>query len=563
MWRATLVLLAWAALGAGPNATAAAQTAARAQGEAGRSADTARLSRSELVNDVGALSDFIELTHPDPYGADGKLAYQRRLYRLLRAIPAAGMTRAEFHALLEPIVASIGDGHTEVQPLRTAEGESVSGPGLPLDFRILAVTPDSVEPALYVQGVAGESSREIVGARIEAVAGIPMADLIERQRRWESYENEFGNLQNLVWRLWRAQGLRELVPEWSGGDSVRVRVALPSGPERVLMLALGAAPHTWDGEGATTRLAQPATRTGEPVYRFLDADHRVALLRLDNTWAYREMFEPLLTVQRGNLGFARQFYRLYHESEPPEDTVALVEGLPRATAILEELVKDMRSAGTRTLIVDLQRNSGGSSMLVNMLLYYLYGRAGWGEFFGNFFTIRRLTPADLADDSSEARPFPERVGDYDFSGEFDAAARTPSEAGSEGYWLSTTVSFAAELRSGAYEAYYTPPEVIAVVGPRTFSGGFWVAASLRRLGARLVGVPSGQAGNAFAHVQNKTLENSGITVGVSSRLFVLFPEESSRMSVLPVDTPLTFERWRQLSFDPNAAVLQALEVSSR
>lgn len=538
--------------------TPATAMAHQRQAEAG-APDTLRLSRADCVADVGQMTDFIELTHPDPYGLDGKLAYQRRLHRLVRSIPDDGLTRAEFHALLEPFVAAIGDGHTQVQPLRTAEGQRASGPGLPIDFRILAARPDSVRPALYIQGVAGRQPTEVAGARLEAVAGVPMAQLIERQRRLGSWENEAGNLQNLMWRLWSEQGLRDLLPEWDGGDSVTVRVSLPSGAERNLTLARGRAPHTWDGESAATRLVPPPTRTGEPVYRFLDADRSVALLRLDNTWAYREGFESLVKVHRGNLGFARQFYQMFQGSEPPRDTTDLIEGLPRATTVLDTLVEAMREAGTHTLIVDLRRNSGGSSMLVNMLLYYLHGRAGWGEFFGHFFTIRRLTPSDLAEDSSRVSQFPARIGDYDFAGEFDAAERTPSEAGSEGYWLSTTVSFAGELRTGTHEGYYTPPEVVAVVAPRTFSGGFWVAASLRRMGARLVGVPSGQAGNAFANVQYLTLSNSGVAVGVSSRLFVLFPEASSRMAVLPVDVPLTYERWRELSFDPNAELLQVFE----
>jgi hypothetical protein len=59
-------------------------------------------------------------------------------------------------------------------------------------------------------------------------------------------------------------------------------------------------------------------------------------------------------------------------------------------------------------------------------------------------------------------------------------------------------------------------------------------------------------------VKYLTLRHSGLTIGVSSRVYLMFPEHRGRYPVLPVDMPLTFERWAAAGFDPNAEVILAL-----
>lgn len=499
--------------------------------------------------DVGQLVDFLELTHPDPYGREGKLAVHLRLHRMLLDIPDGPLTVAEFHSLLQPFLTSLEDAHTRVQPLRPASVEE--GAGMAVHLKILAETPAEPVPGLFVQGVWGRP--ELTGSRLLAVEGVEMMELIERSRRWDGYENEFGNLNNLVRRLGNRKGLTELLPEWEGGEQIRLSLLFSDGHRKEVAVPLGRAPKTWEGEAVETALELPEAPGGVPAWRFLDPEGATALLRLDNTWAYRETFESLLKLGEGNLGWAQAFYEQFSGEAPPADTAALVNAAPAATDVLAELVEAMREAGTQRLVVDLRRNGGGTSQLVDMLLYFLYGRRGWAEFFGNFHTVRRLTPDDIRGfDPDVTSRFPYRVGDYDFN------ELRESEPGSEDFWKRVTISFARELESGEHEGYYVPPEMVVAVAPWTYSGGFWVAAALRRMGAWLVGVPSGQAGNAYGQVKSATLSNSRIQVGVSSRRFLLFPEDRDGMDVLPVDVPLTEARWRATGYDPNAALLQEL-----
>ena len=78
------------------------------------------------------------------------------------------------------------------------------------------------------------------------------------------------------------------------------------------------------------------------------------------------------------------------------------------------------------------------------------------------------------------------------------------------YYKNWTQTFAAEVRSGQYEASCKVPNIVVLTSPRTFSGGYWMAAFLKKAGAKIVGIPSGQAGNHFGSVLQLTLANTGI-----------------------------------------------------
>jgi hypothetical protein len=129
-------------------------------------------SRDALIADARQLADILESAHPNPYiNGGGKIAFHRRLQLLLNTIPAEGMTREESIRLLRPFIAAVGDAHTELwsdYPVNTdAPG------GVPLRFGV-------VEESLYVAGVPDEESRDIIGATLVSVEGVPLAELRER-----------------------------------------------------------------------------------------------------------------------------------------------------------------------------------------------------------------------------------------------------------------------------------------------------------------------------------------------------------------------------------------------
>jgi hypothetical protein len=87
----------------------------------------------QLIDDARELADAIESAHPDPYINGGsKIAFHRRLQRLLEAIPEDGIAREEFVRLLRPFVA-VGDAQTEPWTDYPLDGDA---PGVvPLHFK--------------------------------------------------------------------------------------------------------------------------------------------------------------------------------------------------------------------------------------------------------------------------------------------------------------------------------------------------------------------------------------------------------------------------------------------
>jgi len=85
---------------------------------------------------------------------------------------------------------------------------------------------------------------------------------------------------------------------------------------------------------------------------------------------------------------------------------------------------------------------------------------------------------------------------------------------------------------------------------------------LYKLGAILVGVPSGQAGNCFGDVLMFKLNNTGISGQVSFKYMLTFPNDPEKGRVLRPNYELTYDKLASYGFDPNAEILLALEIAA-
>lgn len=65
---------------------------------------------------------------------------------------------------------------------------------------------------------------------------------------------------------------------------------------------------------------------------------------------------------------------------------------------------------------------------------------------------------------------------------------------------------------------YRPKRIFVVTDSRTFSAAFHYAFYLAKMGAEVVGVPSGQAPNTFMEVTPFKLPYTGLTGSISSKL---------------------------------------------
>ncbi len=517
------------------------------------------IPREELVEDVERLAWTIEDAHPDPYArGGGKSAFDQRLEDTIAGIPAEGMTKREFSLHLMPFMAAIGDAHTVIHA--DFETDWSRPGGIPLYF-------GAVGEELYVRGVTREDERRLIGARLVSVEGVPFEEIVERHARFRPRENEYGTLAWLghYGDLWCGGPLAALVPEWKNRSQVTVGLRMPSRTVEIYTFAL---PRQVDYPPIVPEqtVTLPNTDRCDFAWSFLDAERRVAILRIDGMMRYREALEMWEAHGwRGNRDHGREAYEMYQGRSAPDDYADVIAGAPSVTEVFRELVVAMEDAGTRTLLVDLRRNDGGNSFMSNILVYFLYGRdvllerspglevKKYSEY---YFEVR---PEPSLADINEGRDVPLALGMRDTLSN-PRHGLTPELIESRLANLGSMTTFAAELESGEYDAYYTPEHVVVLSTPWTFSSGYTMMRYLYRAGAELAGTPSGQASNCYGDILGFELPNSGLSGSVSHKAYVGYPDDPELGRVLPMDHPMTYEYLRETGFDLDAEVLWGMEV---
>jgi hypothetical protein len=516
----------------------------------------------QLIEDTRELASYIESIHPEPYGDHGgKIAFHRRFQKILQAIPPEGMTVADFYELLLPFVAAVQDGHTYISLPFSREKSRFR---LPLGWEI-------IEDQLYVSRVYFENYKPILGSILTGINDVSYPELVERQRQLAGAENEFGNLHNLRKSLGLPDGLAALIPAAKGTEKIRCCFLMRSDEileqEVEFVENLPKEPIT-----LSSKVELPSKKERDPNFSFIDRNKKAALLRLDNLVSYREAFEAFRnTGYKQAEDWAKHFYRQFHNAEPPEEHDKIIEGLPAMTDTLRSLAVEMKKSNTEMLIIDVRRNGGGHSIGCDILVYFLYGLDVY-QSVSEMLSVERLSPylfdyhKNLSlEGINQGRTFPLKLGDYLFDENLiGETAEDKSEKRGRKWWIeyykNWTPTFAAEVLSGQYEASCKVKKIVVLTSPRTFSGGYWVAAFLKKAGAKIVGIPSGQAGNHYGSVLQLSLANTGITLSVPTKRFLMFPDDPEQGRLLKPDHELTLEKLKSYDFDPNAEILLVLET---
>ncbi len=501
-------------------------------------------TRQQLLEDARELARIIEDTHPDPYTAGGgRIAFHRRLHQALNAIPDAGLTKDEFFRLMRPFVAGVGDAHTNF--MRRGAVAPWRPDGIPLRLKV-------IEQSLVVVGI-DRRRQDLLGSRLVSVEGLGLADLVARQRRLEGIDNQYHALHVLATRsLGSRDYLRELVPEWKDDGRVRVELDRRGGSRVTTELATAGGPSEWASPPSRVALPVPGRSGFQTAFlRPPDGGREIAYVRFRHMSGYletREQRDPILSKITLRTSATREFRRL---------------------------VVDMKRRGTDTLILDSRGNPGGNSLMSEILVYYIYGTqklhemAGVGTGEHGAFRYSRLYFADRPSESLEAinrgRAVPLIEGDYDFAWSYVDGRPIARRAGTDAEppmvkFLRLSPTFREEYDAGTYSGYYQPARVIVLCDAGTLSAGFSVVVEFWRLGATTVGTPPAQAPNSYGAAARFTLHHTLLEGMVPMISAAHFPEDPSKAHVLPVDHPLTYERFAAYGFDPNAEYLYALTL---
>jgi hypothetical protein len=517
------------------------------------------LPRDDLIADTRQLASTIEEVHPDPYiNGGGKIAFHRRLQNILSAIPDRGMTAEEYYELICPFVTSVGDAHTWLKPPDEFDY------GLPLFL-------SAVGSSLYVSILPKTTSRDLMGALLLEIEGVPTAELIGRADKFVSGENEFQIIRNLTGTgmLFNKWWIERLVPEWQGKNRINVTLQLTDGRETIRTLLRKVSWKSSDLVRFKSRIKRPSTDRSDFAYSFIDSAGSNAWLVIDDMMTYREAFEMWASFGHvDNDRQAAEIYRRFHTADAPDDRSELIGGLPAATDVFRSLVVDMEAAKTKNLFVDVRRNGGGNSAMSEILVYFLYGKEMLHGLKGRNVEIRKMSPTFFEhnnkiylDSLNVGLPFALEEDDYDFSLDFGSgeAATEAEVAKMMETFASNMPTFHQEYESGRYSGYYLPENVIVLCSPQTFSAGYTLMYYLHQAGALIAGTPSAQAGNCFGDAMGFDLKHSGLHFTVSHKYFELFPGNEQKGRLLLPDYPMTYDILSKYDFDPNAEILYMLD----
>jgi hypothetical protein len=284
------------------------------------------------ASDVRHFQAELERIHPNPYHATSREAFGRRFDEL--AARAGSLSRDELIVELMRVTALLGDrdGHSGIYTLH----------GHPRPMHLYPLRVYLFSDGLSVVGGGPP------GAKLVAVGGVPIDDLVARVRPLITRDNEWSLRERVPYYLVCAEVLRGLGVV-SGDGPVTFTLETAAGRSELRLDAVEAAqyaqtfPYFWQ---------PPAPPPGAP---------RPLWVR------YRGTPQAVTTLQRGRIVYAS-----YTVTQNPEPMVARILRLARAKAF-------------RRLVVDVRQNGGGNNTTYGSLLQAL----------GNRWVVRRSRPVVL------------------------------------------------------------------------------------------------------------------------------------------------------------------------
>lgn len=158
-----------------------AQTPAPAAPAAQQPAPIPVLTAEQWREDLRFMAAEMERRHINLYHSVSREAFQAAVAELDARIPT--LQRNQIIVGMMRIAAMVGDGHSRVEPRKD---DRFGFPSLPLKLYLF-------EDGLYVRAAA-PAYAALVGGRIEAIGGVPVAEAMRRAAGLASRENEMGPL---------------------------------------------------------------------------------------------------------------------------------------------------------------------------------------------------------------------------------------------------------------------------------------------------------------------------------------------------------------------------------
>ena len=513
-------------------------------------------SSQETLNGDSLASDFRYLvkelvaTHPDPYsGFGGKVFFYKQAFRLENELRRSPGTQQTLFDKVSIFLSNLQDGHTYLS-LPTANQQA--------NQRYLALEVRTIPDGMILQGIP-ETYKHLLGSLITAINGCSLEEVLTRTAAIRACENQYDRYANLCRSISAEHFLRQLFPEMK--DDLHLSLLTPDGKASELTLPL--LPRQEVQSTTMQRNNSWKAYTDKQLdYKFIDDNKQIMLININSIMA-RDNFEYM--QKRGMKDLYRQikyYYRNTLKQDMPADTLQAIRQIPSFSEVFAHMLKEMKKKQASTLVIDLRDNSGGWTPIVLPTLYQLFGDSVLQtdidiKFYRIISPLYMQKLQTTLQDFNQAHGTNYAYGDYTFS--TDEPDTTNLEQRRTDFIKSCMSSVPEELEEQQGKPIYTPEHIYVITNEHTFSAAFHYTFYLWKMGATLVGIPSGQAPNTYMEQTLFRLPYTGIQGSISNSMQICLSSKDRRAQTLYPDLMPTYQDYQKYNFDIQTEVLYLLD----
>ncbi|NLI36410.1 MAG: peptidase S41 [Bacteroidales bacterium] len=508
------------------------------------------LNKDSLASDFSYLVKLLESTHPDPYsGFGGKVFFYKAANNVVQDLQKNACTETMFVNKVNTFLSNIHDGHTGIQYNKSTDIERYVQR---VAFRVI---PDG----LIVDGIS-TSHKDLLGARLDSINSVSIAELLKRIEYIYPCENIYGNYNALHWEANAENLLRQLGTEFT--DSIRYSLRTADNKSVVLSLplvnsdSLNNVPITFTP--ASTKL--PSKNLN---YQFADKEKHIMVIRISKIMA-RENYEYCWKNKwDGAYDEIKNYYKYTLKKEMPCDTVKALAGIPSFSEVFANMLTQMKKYKSEDLIIDLRNDGGGWTPITLPSLLMMYGDNYITKDMNTEF-YRLISPLYLQKIDTSLDEFNRQQGTHyklgDYITENDKPSVDTSTDSLRRSFIHNCMSASRPLLTKLKGSpLYHPQHIYVVTDAGTFSAAFHYAFYLWRMGATIVGIPSSQAPNTYMEKTPFCLPYTHLKGSISNSMQIFLPVSDKRAKIFYPDLMPTYQDYKKYDFDANAEILYLLD----
>ena len=469
--------------------------------------------QDSLLQDYDYFFSQLEQIHPDPYSAFGGKDEFDKVVKQLRneLVCTDSLTLDEMQAKVTQLLSALHDGHTYIGYDNAPK--KVEDQWVPLKFKVI---PEGI----IVNGYTPELE-SLKGAMLREVEGEALESVLDRLDKLVISENRYGLMGNACRNIGNTNVLRQLFPSFDK-ERVSMKFRMANGKDTLVSLPFYPNGPFWKNIVWTSTDERFPHKNFE--YRFIDDSKQTMVMCINS----------IVSADIPNL-----------ESYGLKSDVIVAD-------VFAKMLHEMKAANSPRLIIDLRGNGGGWTMIMYAALYELYGKRFMDTDLGMHFATK-VSDGWLKKNNTSLEQLNQDRGTSLKMGDF---IEQSSSISSFDWFMCADMSI-LEAQEG--EPIYTPKEIYVVTDVQTFSAAFHTAYMLWKMGAKVIGVPSGQAPNTYMEVTRFKLPNTNLECSVSNSLQSCFTKGHAKAKIFTPDFQLTYKDYQKYNFSKDAELLYILD----